>query len=1264
MFFPHRLKCLFAAALVIVAALSPAAPPPPEKLQKQLAASTLEKYPNADTVTIYDCEDVTYQADGLAEYDNESCIKVLTEAGRKSLRRRSFNFNAKYAVCSISRAAIVKPDGKTIDIDLKKNTSVAISTGAMNSNIYSDQDKVLTLTIPQLEVGDALLLKLKYKFFKTPFPGMFAGRFHFQDDSPIVFTEVTVNAPEKLPLRSIAIKSAVGNTVKFHGEKRENGRIVYRWTAEDVPQIIPEPNMPPLRGVVQRLLVSTAKDWREISRWYYGLCRPRLDVVDDALKAEVKKIVAGKKTDREKVMALFQFVSQKIRYTGVDGEDRAPGFEPHDVKDTFHQRHGVCRDKAGLLVAMLEIAGFKAYPVLFYASKSTVDDEVPSDSFNHAIAAWETAPGQYQLMDPTCESTQEFFPAYLANQSYIVARPDGDVLRRSPSPPAEDNLLGIDTVASIDPNGTLTGKSTFEFRGYHDLAYRGWLARHGKDPVRQLFSSRLQLTVPGAAIDDFKVFPEDVRDMSRPLKIVISYTVSDALAASGTAEVLPLPELFGQFGRAPFMMNDISLETRHYPLRFDTTAVTRENIRLELPESVKLLSLPAAVKRQAPGAEWERKFTANGNVVSSCTVVKINALEVAPEQYAKLREFRRRQCTDVSALPLFRTRYSEIPANRLAKCFPDADSFIEDEKCLIEVAADGSTKITQVCRRRILTYAGIKKHSEIGIGYNPLYQTVDIKATVTTPDGKKHQLAPKHVIDMDAAWVASAPRYPKARTKVAVLPAVQVGAVVETTIVSSAKPTGLFSISLPMCDYTPAARREVEFRIAGSHKFRVSPPPAGAEFHSRKQGGSRIMTLRMTDLPAVPKELAQPDFDLFVPTVFFSIGNYADCSAKLDKRLRELAATPSPAVDRLFAGMRNPQGAKPATVVKIRDEVAKKLRLAGPNLANVRLEDLTPPERTLNDGYGNSADRAVVIAALLDRAGVKYEFVAASGEPYLQKTTKLLRDYPQKVFGDVLVYIPELNIYLNDTDQYAVPGSTGHASLIGLDLKSARLTAIRPRHKAEDMTVTTFRIAVAENGSAEIDVTVELFGTDFNRHKRIYFEMTPEERRQFGEAVAARLLPGARLDKIKCDFSQYPGKVEFKFKADDFARPLAGGKLMFELPGGNDLIDDVDAVEYNRRTPALRSESVRKVVKYRIKCPKGFRMDRRRPSRVELGRRNSSYFAEHSDVMRDQISIDARLVLPVELIQTCDYVELMNLQRDIARHFRRRIVLSNEGARR
>lgn len=228
-------------------------------------------------------------------------------------------------------------------------------------------------------------------------------------------------------------------SVEF-AETKKDGRILYTWTAENVPQVVPEPDMPPLYMCVQRLLVSTAKDWPEISQWYYGVCRPRLDAVTPEIRAKVEELTKDAKTPDAKIMALFQFVSQQIRYMGITAETEAPGYEPHDVSLTFNQRYGVCRDKAALLVSMLELAGLKAYPVLFMAGYPK-DDEVPNNYFNHAIVAVEDTPGHYILMDPTYETTAELLPSTMANMSYLVARPQGDVLRRSPLVPTANNLL-------------------------------------------------------------------------------------------------------------------------------------------------------------------------------------------------------------------------------------------------------------------------------------------------------------------------------------------------------------------------------------------------------------------------------------------------------------------------------------------------------------------------------------------------------------------------------------------------------------------------------------------------------------------------------------------------------------------------------------------------------------------------------------------------------------------------------------------------------
>lgn len=1254
----HRILQLFFFSLLLTlcAISAEAALPEPAELKRMLDSATCAAYPNADTVTVYDGETVTYQKDGLAVSQNDFCIKALTEAGRRKLRRMRFGFSSDYGTVAVESAEIIRPDGSRRIADLRKNVSVAISSGQMRSNIFTPSHKVLSLVFPELETGDAVLARLKRIDRKTPFPGIFSGCFLLQDYGPVLLAEVAVDAPDTLPLRSVALKDRAGNTVLTHPAEKRGGRTVHRWTARNVPQLIPEPDMPDIRGSAQRLLVGTAEDWAELSRWYYGLCRPRLDAVDDALKAEVERLTAGRKTDAEKAMALFQFVSQKIRYTGVNNETGAPGFEPHDVKDTFRQRHGVCRDKAALLTAMLNLAGLKAYPALFYAGKPPVDAEVPASRFNHAVVAWETAPREYQLMDPTFETTSEFFPAYLANQSYLVARPDGDTLRRSPSPPAERNALRIRTAAGYASDGTLEGTSTLDFTGVNDQLYRSAFSRHSRSVMRQIFARQLKKAIPGAELSRFEVSPSDVRDMGKPLRVVLAYRAEHLLPPAHDAEALPLPELSRHFGAVRFMTGGIDLEKRRHPLLFDATAMVEEEFKLRLPESLRLAGLPrdTAAERDDTGFAWKRELRHENGAIVGRSYTALTRMEVPPEQYAQLRDRLREYIARCSAVPLVQHDFSAASNRELAALFPDADSFLEYDNTSIELASGGGFESVRDSRRRILNYSGVKRHSELKFRYNPKWEKVEIRAVVTSPDGVRHYLEPRNIIDMDAPEVSGAPRYPGAKIKVAVLPGVAVGSVVDTVVTFSCAKPPFFHFALPFDGRVPAAERKLEL-LAQDKKLRISPTPTGIRRSVLSRGAKTRYRWMGINRPALPDELEQASSDLFAPTVFVSNGDYKKYAARLDAALRKLAEAKSEEVYRIYSSLKG--GTMEKTVLNIRDYAATRLRSAGPALNELPIEYLTLPERTFADGYGNSADRAIAVAALLKRADVKYKFVAVSDIPFVADNEKRLKSWPSPVFTAVLVYIPELDIYLNDTDRYASPGTTAHADRIGLDLSDGRLLAVRPRYRKEDEVRTEFRIRLNAGGAADIAVTREFFGGEFNREHRRFAEMTPEERRQHFEKIAAELSPAARLeDSGSYDFSSYPGKIAFRCRIEKFA-VSAGEHLQMELPGYSAVARSVGAVEANRRTPVLRRRASRITLRYRIDFPDGYRVVRRRPADLEIGRRNSGYFIEHSAVERNRIVINAKLVLPVELIQPQDYVELVNLQSELDSLSSKRIIL-------
>eukprot|EP00831_Metopus_contortus_P036603 TRINITY_DN28931_c0_g1_i1.p1 TRINITY_DN28931_c0_g1~~TRINITY_DN28931_c0_g1_i1.p1 ORF type:complete len:442 (-),score=68.60 TRINITY_DN28931_c0_g1_i1:79-1404(-) len=349
------------------------------------ATVTPKKYPDADTVLIDDTEYTRYNPDGTYVMIDDVYEKILTEKGRRDRNTLSFHFMVPFSTIEIDSLEVISPNGSVRAIDVAANSKVMVSPGQMNSNIYDPNVKIMTVGVPGLQVGDVLHYTWRRNAVKTRVPDTWCNYIALQSTSPIIRYQVVVDAPAERPLKKIMIKDEVKGSINFT-QTEKDGRIIYDWVAQNVPRIFEEPGMPAYYTVVQRLLMSTEESWEDISRWYWNLSKPRLDKTTPEMKAKVAELIKGLSTPEEKINAIFQFVSNRIRYMGITMEDDAPGYEPHDVSITFENRYGICRDKAALLVAMLRIAGFEAFPVLMNNGPKK-DKEVPNNYFNHAIVA-------------------------------------------------------------------------------------------------------------------------------------------------------------------------------------------------------------------------------------------------------------------------------------------------------------------------------------------------------------------------------------------------------------------------------------------------------------------------------------------------------------------------------------------------------------------------------------------------------------------------------------------------------------------------------------------------------------------------------------------------------------------------------------------------------------------------------------------------------------------------------------------------------------
>jgi len=1109
------------------------------------------KYPDADDVIVNEHILIRYNSDGTYEQWDDRCIKILTEKGKRQNRTLSSFYNLFYSTATVESVEIIKPDGAIIPIDIAKQSRQMIDRSQMGANIYNPDDKIIQVSVPGLEIGDLCRVVFWDKILKTRMSNTWSDFTTFETTSPIICKTLEVYGPTNFPLIKTIIKAEISGTISSSVEEKD-GTNRYVWSAKDVPRMFPEPDMPAVHTCVQRVLASTIPDWQTVSRWYFNLSEPRFKNVTQDMTNKVAELIKGLSSREKKIKAIFQYVSQKIRYMGITTEKCAPGYEPHDVDITFNNKYGVCRDKAALLVVLLRLAGFKAYPVLIHSGPKK-DEEVPQPYFNHAITCVENDDGTYTLMDSTDESTKQLLPGYLCNKSFLVAKPEGDVLRTSPIVPAEENMMEIKTTGKLDANGNLKATSTLVFDGINDNAYRGYFTRIKPEERKEFFEKVIKKVVAGAKLDSIKILPKDMQDISSPLSVKLDFTAKNILISGEKNVMLPPVWIGASVGMANFIIGQTGLEKRKYPLKTDYACGVKESFQIDIGDAVgKRIAMPNYKKIDTSNITWQVSVCQTGKYLNGEGDFRIKTVEFSTNEYLAFKNILKDIEYDSRKRAVFE---KSGEADFHAAKYPNADIVVLDNSVVYELQDTETYKVISSVKKKILTYAGKKQNSELKLNYNPVWESLEItNVLVTTKEGEEKTLVKEEINLMDAGWVGSAPRYPAAKTLVASLPGVDVGSTVAYTIIYKMKNRPFFSMANYFQAFNPIEKKSV--KLVAPEKLNLSIidiPRDKVEMKTIKRHRKKIYKWSLKKpAPAVKDEDLLPPWWYFNPSVFVSAGKWGAYAKKVDNALVSAAANQSKSAEKAEEITQNFGNVK-EKIIAIRDFVDKNIRLAGPGLASLPLSEISDADVTLKDGYGNSPDKAVLIYSMLKAIGLKPEFVLASYDPEIEGVKNPEIECPMRpVFSAILVRVSVDGgvLYLNDSSQYSELGATHFDKHPCLVTSSGEIEIIRAAKGKENKNEIIYDIKVSKTGSAKIKKTRKIYGTEFAGFHRKYAEITPENRRRhFLEMVSGISRSAKAASELVTKYDTYPGVEEFSVSIDNFA--VRDGKyLYFLLPGG------------------------------------------------------------------------------------------------------------------
>ena len=569
-----------------------------EDIKKLLSESPKQAdYPKSSAYMLVSTETTELFPDGTSIERVYQRNKIFNERGY-NYGSLSLGYREGYSEVKVLFANTVKTDGTIVPLEQKDINDFAPYA---KYDMYSDV-KEKKFTMPALEPGCIIEFAYEIKEIKPILPGDEWDIFNMQTLIPIGTDTAELIVPKTIKVKSRQFNTATALQVEDLGD-----RIKYSVYNRNQPEIVPEPRMPELedRETFSQLYEWTLDSWQTVSEWYNKLVRGQMITSPD-METLTKELVKDKKTDEEKMSALYYYVSQHIRYVAVSLGPHT--HQPHSAADVFRKKYGDCKDKTTLLLTMLKLAGIEGIPVLVPSSDKIFDENMPTlKVFNHVIAAVLKADGSYYWMDGTNEVAAFNASPFGKAQQVLAINSDGSYkIVKTPELDRKSDYAETYTKCTVQENGDVTLEK--------DRYYYGWAAegvRYGfkytAPEERKKYFEKGGIVVSDLQFGDFD-------NNEKPFFIKLKGTLPSYFQKIGDNMLI----LSGDIMRETY--NDVTTaKERKYPVSFEWSCLSKFKTDYVLPEGYKIKNLPKDYTVEKPYRKGYSSFSFSGSTFNWMT---------------------------------------------------------------------------------------------------------------------------------------------------------------------------------------------------------------------------------------------------------------------------------------------------------------------------------------------------------------------------------------------------------------------------------------------------------------------------------------------------------------------------------------------------------------------------------------------------------------------------------------------------------------------
>jgi hypothetical protein len=554
-------------------------------------------------------------------------IKILNKGGHRFSEVIVF-YNTLSETLKIEEAKTIRPTGEVVALDPDAIRDVKSTT-----SLFYTESRYKRFSMPSVEDGCIL----DYTFVKTGqnlhLSREFWKTFPVEMDVPQELVQVRLAVPLTKRVTTKLVPAEPGFEVEMTETEEKYSRRL-EFTMRRIPPLTPEPHAPSEAVLGTRLIFTSIPSWETVWDWYHRLV-DNARQPDESITQTVAEVVDGCDTQLEKARAIYDYVASKIRYVGL--ELGPHGYQPHSAASIYENRYGDCKDKATLLLTMLEVAGIEGSIVLVPTDHmAPVETTMPTlDQFNHAIATVSIDGTRYWLDSTGGETAFGDIPVNDQGRTVFVVGKDAGEFMQIPVQPAGENCLRNTGTAAIDRDGTLHIEEQIEYTGAFATTFRHQYRYSDAAARERSLEEALNNFSAGATLDAYSIAGlDELADT-----VVYTRTYSAPSYAGIADDLIVLSAPLQQIG----LLNLTAMPAREQPLRLGQTMRREGTITLTVPTGYRVRNLPEPLELNSDVGTYSESYSVNSEGAIVCrNRFELHTPEIEPEQYPDFRALIRR----------------------------------------------------------------------------------------------------------------------------------------------------------------------------------------------------------------------------------------------------------------------------------------------------------------------------------------------------------------------------------------------------------------------------------------------------------------------------------------------------------------------------------------------------------------------------------------------------------------------------------------------